>query len=376
MKEFILSLVSPLKIKKYRYMSVFISMLIFVVSIYFISIPNKIYMNNHKEEYLSQKVFVNAYTELPETQLGTDFISNKYKINEEYKMVSSSASETFQTYIYEDIKVKINNEEQDINLYIVFDLNEVINKTLNLFNEEYKKLYPDDSVNKSTAAVYLSLAEWMKLDSESANDEWKTNKFNELHAIEEEELLKAQKKLTNFDLFNISIDEKDNNYLLMFFPEYCVSQIKEINKVKKDDVEVEEITYPTLTVVYQSHKIKFDFTEQTNLKEFGREFVDGMFKPLSDSDQTNYLLQVVGYVLIFPAIFVLLLCWTMKKHGVLKTYKEYYNVASICSILPLIISFVLSWFVPNIAVLLYGGLFCLYTLFTFIKINSTPELVD
>ena len=54
MKKLLLSIISPSKMKRFRFMSVLVSILIFIVSIYAIAFPNDIYMNTHKDLYLSQ----------------------------------------------------------------------------------------------------------------------------------------------------------------------------------------------------------------------------------------------------------------------------------------------------------------------------------
>ena len=372
MKEILLSVVSPLKIKKYRFMTVFIAMLIFVVSVYVLSFPNKVVMNMNKDTYLSEHSYVNAYMNLPEDiALSQEFINNQYKINDKYEMTSVLTSTNVQKYYFENIKVKLaGQDEKTINIHIVFDLSNTMEEGLKKVKEEYTAVYSEDQDERVSYATYLIYVDWIKLSKEEQVQSWKDAKINEYHNEDLEVLKTKMSKLTNFDLFNISINSYENNYCLMFFKDYAVSQIAYY------DEEADKITYPSLQLVYSSLKMNLDFSEFTKLNEFGNYFADQMFEPLRDTDQTKYILQVVGYVLLFPAVFVLFLSWSMKKHGTLKTYKEYYNVAAISSLLPLLISFIVLWFAPNLAPMVYGASFSLYTLFVFIKINSTPELLD
>ena len=157
MKEFILSLVSPLKIKKYRFMTVFIAMFIFVVSVYLVAIPNQMYMKINKDLYLSQKIYVSAYIDLPEEKLPAEFIAEKYKINDEYKMVSASNTKEIQKYYFENIEVKLYEEEmKSINIHIVFDLDNSVDTKLKAIREKYVQLYPDDSDNRKTYSAYIT----------------------------------------------------------------------------------------------------------------------------------------------------------------------------------------------------------------------------
>ena len=367
MKELLLSFIMPMKMKRFRFMSVLVSLLIFIVSIYAISLPNRFYMNNNQDFYLSQKAYVNAYLDLPELEkdiFGNKIIDGQYKVNEKGEMTSVYKNEIKQ-YHFEDIDILLFGEEEikTVDFHIVFDVDDVLTTELNKIREEYKTLYPDDSENKMSYSSYI----YYISKPEEVTNEWKQNKLKELHETEEAELQKQMENISNYDLFGIETSGDD--YLLIFLKTSIVSQIPYYDETTK------QTTYPALSSYYSVSKMNFDFTKTQNLKEFGTYLGQMMFEPLSNTDQTQYLLQVLGYVLIFPAIFVLLLCWSMKKRGTMKTYKEYYNVASIASILPTLITFILAWFIPK-AVPIYGALFCAFALFTFIKINSTPELTD
>ena len=368
MKQLLLSFIMPLKMKRFRFMSVLVALLIFIVSIYAIALPNDVYMNTHKDYYLSQKAYVNAYLDLPETKLDEKFVSAQFKVNDKGEMTSTMKNEIVQFH-YEDIDVLLFGEEQpkSVDFHIVFDVDDILTTELNNIRKEYKELYPDDSDNKVSYASYIYYVEKIKLTTEEDTNEFKLNKFKEINETEEAKLQEQMQKISNYDLFNIKTSGDD--YLLIFLKTSIVSQIPYYDATKQ------ETTYPALSSYYNVAKMNFDFTNIKNLNEFGTYLGQMMFEPLSNTDQTEYLLQVLGYVLIFPAIFVLLLCWSMKKRGVMKTYKEYYNVASIASIVPLLITFILAWFIPKVAPI-YGALFCVFVLFAFIRINSTPELAD
>lgn len=368
MKDFLLSFINPLKMKRFRFMSVFIAMLIFIASVYVISFPYQIYINSHKDEYLSQKSYVNAYIDLPQTA-GEEFLSLKagqYKVNDKFEMVSTNTDNTFKVYEFFDIDIQLFEEEpKTVDFYFVFDVNDSLTKSLNQIKENYAKAFPDDSENKINYISYIYYLDTINEDIE-INSEYQNNRFAQLHNVEEEKLKEQMDKITNFDLFNI--EPIENSYLLVFMKSSLLTQIPHY------DEKAEKMTYRQLSAYYNS-KMQFDFTNVSSLQEFGNHYVDLMFEPLIETDKTNYLLQVIGYVILFPAIYVLILCWTMKKRGIMKTFKEYYNVASIASVLPLIVTFILSWFIPNV-VIIYGLLFTVFTLFVFIKINSTPELGD
>lgn len=378
MKEFLLSMVSPLKMKKYRFMSVFITLLIFVTSVYFIALPHQVYVKNHREKFLAASSYVNTYMNLPEDDLGEAFIKARYRTEIGEVTINGKKQQTpvlksdltdrkVTSYGYTVEKTDKDGNTKNIKMYIAVDINNSIYNSLIDIQKAYDELYKDDSDTKKSAAGYLVYVDMLRT-TEPTNEEWKRAKYEEIHGLTEDEIKERMSKLTNFDLFNITDYDRDT-YMIMFFDTYLNSQIPVVENEGKEN---EKVTYPAMQVAYDTFKVSFDFTEVKTLKEFGDAFQDIMFKPLYNQEKTGYLLQIVGYVLIFPAIYALLLFWCMKKRGVMKTYKEYYNMAGIASIIPLIITFILSWFVPNV-IILYGALFCVATLFVYIKINSTPE---
>lgn len=79
----------------------------------------------------------------------------------------------------------------------------------------------------------------------------------------------------------------------------------------------------------------------------------------------------VLYTLVISVLFFLL----FKRNGKLKTFKEYYNIASITNIIPTIIMFIASWFEPGIFGLVYLPTFAIYYLFVLYRINNSPDLV-
>ena len=323
---------------------------------------------------MSQKSYVNAYLDLPELEkdiFGNKIIDGQYKVNEKGEMTSVYKNEIKQ-YHFEDIDVLLFGEDEvkTVDFHIVFDVDDVLTTELNKIREEYKTIYPDDSESKITYSSYI----YYISKPEEVTNEWKQNKLKQLHETEEAELQKQMENISNYDLFGIEVSGDD--YLLIFLKTSIVSQIPYYDETSK------QTTYPALSAAYKytgffnkAKIMNFEFEKVTNISEFGKKLGNEVFEALGKTDQAEYLLQVLGYVLIFPAIFVLLLCWSMKKRGVMKTYKEYYNVASIASILPMLITFILAWFIPKVAPI-YGALFCVFVLFAFIRINSTPELAD
>ena len=132
-------------------------------------------------------------------------------------------------------------------------------------------------------------------------------------------------KLTDLDLFGIKNYDKDT-YMISMFNTYINSHVPLVQTVKVDKETTEDrLTFPALQVAYNTFNINFDFTKAETLSDFGETIQDVMFTPLFNHEKSGFLLQVVGYVILFPAVYALILFWCLKKRGVMKTYKEYYK---------------------------------------------------
>lgn len=90
---------------------------------------------------------------------------------------------------------------------------------------------------------------------------------------------------------------------------------------------------------------------------------------------TSLRLQIFIYVIIFTLVVTLLFSLLFKKNGRLKTFKEYYNIASLANIVPAIIAFILMWINPVYVGSIYLFMFAVYYLFVLYRINNSPEIV-
>ena len=361
MLNFIKSIIIPSKMRRFRYMSVLIALLIFVSSIYVVTIPHNVYINTHKDKFINENSYVSFYQELEEITLADDFKSMNYKVVDN-KMTSTSNDSEVKVFKY-NTDTLVKGEEKNINLYMVFDIkSSLLTKTDNI-KEQYNKAYPDSSYQQSIS--YLIYIDSLEVSDQSLlNDDWYKERFDYYHGLSKDQMNEIYQSKNNFDLYGIK-PSGDNNYLIIFLQDQLISQIP------YKESEDSDVTYPALTTYYSSCD-EINFTTALTLKDFGNSLTNGVFKALKSTEKTRYLLTSLIYVIIFPALYCLLLFWCMHKRGTLKTYKEYYNVASIASILPLIITFIAGWFIPN-AVMVYGIGFSVMTLVTFYKINLTPD---
>ncbi len=350
------SLVIPSKMKKYRYMSCLIAMLIFIAAIYLTTLPYGSLINRKKETYLQEKTYVSAYYDM-----GDDLTEGYQKIKDaNYKVVDGVMVSSKETNEKEVVSYTYMKNEEVITTHLVFDITNSVTTELDELKKEFLELHPSFS---SGTAMQVSQLVYIKLLKDSTLD--KNVLFTEYSGYEQEKIQEEIDKVSNFDLFGIT--HNPNDYLIGFFKEYMISQIPY--------EENEKIIYPSLTASYSSNSVEIDFSDITNVHDIGRKVCNGLFNTLKANDKNQNLLQALGYIILYPTVLIILMWFSMRKRGNLKTFKEYYNVASIASIVPTIITFILAWFIPG-AVMAYGILFSIMVLFAYISINSKPELGD
>lgn len=359
MKQFIQAIFIPSKMRKFRYTTVFVPMLIFVLSIYLITIPHNVYINNNKEKFIDENSYVSQFHYLDEIAISNEIIDAKYKVQDNV-MIANNDGKDVKAFSYNsDATVK--GEKTNINLHIVFDITSSILDKTNAIQKKFVEQFPEGKYSKSIAyLVYID-----ELNSTTTiTTSWYTERFTYYNGLTDDAIQEIYQSKNNFDLYGIK-PVGDNNYLIVFLKDQMITQIP------YKESEESEVTYPALTAYYANCN-ELDFTNVQTLNDFGNALCDSLFKALKETEKSSYLLNAVVYAIIFPALYCLLLFWCMRKRGTMKTYKEYYNVAGIASILPTLVTFICGWFIPN-ALLIYGIGFSIMTLLAFYKINLTPD---
>ncbi len=352
----------PMKMKRFRYMSILFAILIFIVQVYLLSFPHTIYLKRDHKKYIESQQYIATYYDMngailhqypsenhPEDSL-EEIKNAEYKI-EENKLTSKIAD----LQIYQTAYLR---NEEEVTVYIVFDPNDQMLSAIEDLKNKYLEKYPDTT--ESDASYYSQLI-YIKSKKENVNGE---TLFEEYHQKTEEELREEFSSASNFDLFGIQEVNK-NAYLLLFLKEYVLTQVP---------YEEEDTPYVSMSIAY-NQGIHFNFSKVTNTEELGKTICESIMPVLVKQDSNIYLLQIVGYLLAYPLLLVLIMWLCLRKRGVLKRFKEYYNIASIASVAPFLITFILSWFVNN-AIIYYGVIFSVFTLFCYISINSKPDLTD
>lgn len=365
--NFLLSFIIPQKMKRFRHMSILIAILIFVASVYLLIFPYKIVMDNQKDELIQEDtMFVLAFYEMPNGSIDFNSLkSNQYKVDgDQLKSIATDDGE------FQYIVVSYEKEGKTKNVHMVFDpysnLDRKILEIRTLYNDSYNitETSTEDETKKASYVSTLTFIALAKDDTLNAEDTMETLNQKTL-----EELVTDMTNVTLFDYYGITPSVDVDDYLVAFNRYYLGLQIPVF-----DPEGVQLAANQTQATIIYSENVTFDITTLNSISDLGQNIAQNIINIYVITMQGQYTIQTIIYVLLYPMLIILILWLFFRKNGNLKTFKEYYNIAAISSILPTIVVFAITWFYPSV-VAVYGLLLSIFYLFVLFRINSTPEEV-
>jgi len=315
--DFLLSLVSPLKMIRYRSMSVLIAIIIFLLSVQVIYFPYK-------------------------------------------QAIRKQAPEIETDYSLFPLKALPNTEE------------------VNNFVTELKSY--GCAIDKSKRLVCANLTDGTLIEKTFVFDyEGYTKKLHFYldYYQDEEPQLDLKDGFASKDYPYV---ENEEDYFLVLTPEYIYYQpFTMLTKAEKED-PVKHGDYSLvgfqINLPYSYFK---DFTlsvDEPEVKGYSlgpylaRKIVEGIVEIEISRSLLNILLTTV----LLPLVFIFMFWLVFKRTGHLKYFKEYYNIAAISSIVPLLVTFGVAWFFP-VVINWYIFIFSLFYIFVLYRINNSPEVV-
>ena len=295
--DFLKSFFVPSKMRRFRNMSIFIAITIFLVSTYLFAIPIK-----YKFSKPNEVMKLNAYLskDFNEAESNFDYSeikANNYVINAKESKLSADSEEL------KVFKVESLVSNNNYNFYFVFDFSKES-------FESSEDLYAKYEIEKEKSSCIVLFAPGF------------------------------------YELQNLVVDTEDETKL-------------NVNTIQ--------------AASYKDCEIDFNSYNDTN------EFLDGvglaLAKLYGSLYVTSFTLTSALMIFLLPMGVILLMWLILRKNGSLKRFKEYYNIASIVSILPTLIAFGISWFWPQV-VNFYITAFMMYYLIIIFRINALPNEED
>ena len=317
--EFLKSFVFPTKMVRFRNMSALISLLIFVLSTYLLSLPlGKALADGvraEKKAYNFQAVH-EAAEHLDEAgkEILDEIINLECAIGEDGLLACGNLETNF---------------------------------------KEYEIVYEKDGIKKHIH-VFFDFYDQEK---------------------EEEPAIDLEKE---FSIENEKYEyvENEEHYFIVFTKNYLYFQAHQLEMGDKE--KDMEITHNEERLVLFKGGLDYaNFMPGFSLKledgdEFGDYVIDMYLGGLSEYYRSMSFIQTFLVSIVFPLLMVLLFWLFFRKTGRLQRFKEYFNTAAIASIIPLLLTFGLAWIFP-IILNYYIFIFSLFYLFALFRINNMPK---
>lgn len=317
--EFLKSFVFPTKMVRFRNMSALISLLIFVLSTYLLSLPlGKALADGVRAEK-------KAY--------------NFQAVHEAAEYLDEAGKEILDEIINLECAIGEDGLLACVNLETNF--------------KEYEIVYEKDGIKKHIH-VFFDFYDQEK---------------------EEEPAIDLEKE---FSIENEKYEyvENEEHYFIVFTKNYLYFQAHQLEMGDKE--KDMEITHNEERLVLFKGGLDYaNFMPGFSLKledgdEFGDYVIDMYLGGLSEYYRSMSFIQTFLVSIVFPLLMVLLFWLFFRKTGRLQRFKEYFNTAAIASIIPLLLTFGLAWIFP-IILNYYIFIFSLFYLFALFRINNMPK---
>ena len=318
--DFLLSLVSPLKMARFRTMSVLIAIIIFLLSVQIIYFP-------FKEAILRQGPVI----------------------------------------------------EQDYILIPLQDLPD--DEEVNQFAKRLKDM--GCAIDKNKRLVCDGLEDGELVEETFVFHHEETGYTKKLHFfidyyIEEEPQLDLNK---GFESKDYPYVENEEDYFVVLTPAGIYYQAFTMldEDEKKDPVKHgdHELICDRILVPYAIYK-EFSLTIDEP-EAYGYQIGPYLARKIVEGKLENYVSSSILYIFLImflmPLIFIFMFWLVFKRTGRLKYFKEYYNIAAISSIAPLLLTFVAAWFLPAV-INWYIFIFAVYYIYVLYRINNAPDAVE
>lgn len=346
--NFIISMFHVKGLKRFSKMSGFIALMIFLLEINLLYLPIKPALTNHIDDMIDNNIYTAVFNNVIDTfNQGIDGIKESdYYIKEkdEYiQMFSKVDDEGIVKYQYEYEYL-----ENNYKVWFVFDVNSVSDKEIENIYDKFLVKFPNEEENKATYISMLLYTEGIDNDDDLLT---RMNYYNTLSIEDLEERLNA---LSYVDLYNIP---KEENTYMMLFLKY--SYLIEVPSSEEGVFQRASFNY---------NEVELHMSDVSSISDFSKPFVYRLALSLVDQQTVNYFGTCLLYVLLYPIIMAAILYVCLKNRGSLKTFKEFYSLISIFSILPAIIAFALTFVMGTGAAMIYAALLSLYTLIRTYKV--------
>lgn len=363
-KDFLRSLFTPEGVKRYRYMSTVVTLLIFMIEVYILFVPINTYYNMQIVDYTNENEFSTIFYNIEDSyDEGIEGIKNSgYHFDDNgsnYTLVSDDEAEGIMKYCY---RYYTNNVTYYV--YYVFDVNGTVDAKIKEIYDRYEELFPDESAEKLS---YASMVVYY--DSLSGKDI--DTQINYYHGEDVSVATDILSELSYKDLYQV--EASDTTYFMLFLSKYLWVEIPTTVTSSDDRMQT---TYDFAVEAINDEDKDYSISAISSINDFSKVFAITIASSFIGRSVILYLGNCLIYALLFPIILAFIMWMFLRRKGCLRTFKEYYNTISIVSIIPALVGFILGWFVGTIAGMVYLGMMSLISIIMIYRVIAIPDVVD
>lgn len=386
-KDFLLSPFIPDKARRFRGMSVLFTLLIFSLILGLLTISLKFSVN---EKYVLRKNFgkIKLVEEgTKENNINTEFNFEALKNTHISKKTENKRTVLKGTDkpVHEVYQFMSSSENKKVNIHFVFDLGNTIENNVDKCHQLIKETLPKYKEKKLTREDnnklnYLTYILYLQKQDESLNDEQTIARLKELDQKTLDELGKIHLKYTMLTLLGIKTYTDEIDYVFFYRPEMydVIVPLKQPN----DKHEIKDNTYfESIQYLYPQGKKANKLFPKGSTWNSPKELISDCLLTAQMSFASRrlpqHIITAILLILVFPLLVVFILWLSMRKAGgLLASFKEFYNIAGLVSIIPGLITFGVSFIIPGYIMFVFSPLFIIsYFVFVFM-INRMKEGLD
>ncbi|HHU21621.1 MAG TPA: hypothetical protein GXZ51_04175 [Acholeplasma sp.] len=363
--DFLKSLVIPIKMARYKYMSVLISVLIFVAASVITVVPvNYNYEHNNYSWIENRNVLGLQYlTKVPVSDNEVD--ENNVVIGK-----VGNLNEVLEDFY--NLKLFVKKNEKSNTWDLVKENGEFDEDERHIFKMQYKK----DDVETVHINLYVDLFNKTTDHELKDKDKLKIVPYRDFVANPDMPAkypeFRAEAYSWKDDAGNIKIE----NYVSIVLNTDAIHYVIDC-KMLNENGDIVDVANQLQSKRFWNSDYLYTYKdyEGNNAQQFfdymSRIVVLGYARNAATA--TSFWSFI--YTFIYPLVIVFLIWLAFRKQSSqLKKFKEYYNIAAIASLIPVLVVFIVSWFWPDV-LSWYVFAFAIYYLVVVSKINSYQETI-
>lgn len=346
--EFLYNLIDPVKIRKYKKMSIFVALLIFFATFFMLLLPQKLYLKNHSDYtasiYEKTKALYNIKGD--NTNMFEDIKSKGYKVSDGKLLSNGESNANIYTFLY-------TYEENNVCVYLVFDSNEELEEKLKDVNDRYDMIYnSEENVNNigKNKTQICQMAYLESIESLVNLDEV----IKKYHDMNSEELNTLVNETPYYRFYGIKDLNSNTNYGYVFTKSSVIRTID-----KENDI-------------YSYSYLSFDSNDYKDIGEFGKDVSVQMVARYNEYLFNMQIVYVFLYTILLPVLASLILFMFTFKRKKLDNFLEYYKILALETIIPSIVSCVFIFIFGPGATKIFVALFLVYSVLMLFR-SSTAE---